>query len=227
MKFAAATIIGAASLAALAPMAAQAQQVAFASNTIVMRAGPDRMYPPVATIPAGMQVTVEGCLSGYRWCDVIAGLDRGWVWSGNLNYPYQGSYVALPSIAGLIGLGIVGFALNDYWSSHYSHRPFYAQRYEYLHRAPSVGYYSQPRHYSRSAPVTRYQAPQAAIVTPPRQVQRAAPRHEERRTNVMGGPPARVERAPAPQRIERGPARGQGHGGGGGHGRGNGRDRDH
>ncbi|HVZ45698.1 MAG TPA: SH3 domain-containing protein [Ramlibacter sp.] len=236
MKSTILAVASALSLGAFVP-AAQAQQIAYSSTPLTLRAGPDPMYPPVVTLPAGMQVSVQGCLAGYTWCDVIAGLDRGWVWGGSLNYPYQGSYVALPNVAGLIGLGILGFALDDYWSAHYAHRPFYAQRHRYEHRAPSMSYYYNHDHdhghnhgndHDRG-PVVRHEAPHVAPAPAPQAIlgmrgperpARAAPApRAQRETHVMGGPPAaRIEHA-QPNRG-RGPA-------GGPHGHRGGDDRDH
>ena len=53
-----------------------------------MRAGPDTSYPQVAFVGRGVPVDVVGCVEGWRWCDVIAGPNRGWVWAQNLSYPY-------------------------------------------------------------------------------------------------------------------------------------------
>ena len=58
-------------------------------------AGPDRGYPLVVWLPAGTAVYVNGRLSDYRWCDVTAGPDRGWVFARNLQYSYQGQPVTI------------------------------------------------------------------------------------------------------------------------------------
>jgi uncharacterized protein YraI len=146
MKYATGAAVGAAiALAAVSP--AQAQTLAYASQGITMRAGPDASYPAVAYVPPGAQVAVQGCLSGYSWCDVTAGYERGWVWAAGLNYPYRGRYVALPSIASVVGLGILSFALNDYWGEHYRSRPWYGQRFHYSrHGANVMG--GPPSHWS-------------------------------------------------------------------------------
>ena len=69
--------------------AASAQQ-AFTTRTAHVRAGPDRGYPLVATLPPGVSVYVNGCLGNYSWCDVSAGPNRGWVYARQLRYTYQG-----------------------------------------------------------------------------------------------------------------------------------------
>jgi uncharacterized protein YraI len=123
-------------LAATLPVAASAQQVAYTAKAVNLRAGPDRVYPIVAVLPPAVSVVVQGCLSDYRWCDVSYGDDRGWVWAGNLRYPYTNGYVAFPGVAPVIGIAILAFVLDDYWSIHYHDRPFYSYRDRYPHALP-------------------------------------------------------------------------------------------
>ena len=66
----------------------------------------------VAILPAGMQILVEGCLSDYRWCDVVAGPNRGWVYAGNIVYPYEGADVPVLTYGAVIGLGIITFSVE-------------------------------------------------------------------------------------------------------------------
>lgn len=73
-------VLGAAAVA-LASMASQAQQVAHATKDVNLRAGPERDYPVVAILQAGVTMTVMGCLPDYRWCDVVAGPNQGWVYA--------------------------------------------------------------------------------------------------------------------------------------------------
>ncbi|HNW10046.1 MAG TPA: SH3 domain-containing protein, partial [Candidatus Rifleibacterium sp.] len=80
-------------LAFALPVAAAAQN-AFTTQSVNMRAGPDRSFPLVAWIPAGTPVQVFGCLDGWRWCDVQWGFNRGFVWSQFL----QTSFGPQPSI---------------------------------------------------------------------------------------------------------------------------------
>jgi uncharacterized protein YraI len=114
--------------AALAiPAAAQAQQ-AFTARTVNLRAGPGTEYPIVVVLGQGFPLEVQGCLQDYRWCDVLAGPNRGWMYGGNISYAYQNSYVPLLNYGTVLGIGLLGFALDDYWGSHYRDRPWYGDR---------------------------------------------------------------------------------------------------
>ena len=124
-------------LAAL-PAASYAQQLAYTSKDVKLRAGPSTDYPIVAIVPGGVPLTVEGCLSDYRWCDVVAGPDRGWVFAGNIVYAYQGVNVPLLTYGAAIGIGILAFNLDSYWDEHYRARPWYPQRFHWVDRRPPV-----------------------------------------------------------------------------------------
>jgi uncharacterized protein YraI len=101
MKYA--TAAAAIALALGGASAVQAQQLALTVEQVNMRAGPDPSYPMVAVVPPGVYVTVQGCLSDYRWCDVSFGPDRGWVFAANLQYAYENRVVPLPSIGAVGG----------------------------------------------------------------------------------------------------------------------------
>lgn len=121
-------------LAAFAAIPATAQQLASDSVYVNLRAGPGRDYPVVAMLPAGIDISVIGCLSDYRWCDVVAGPDRGWVYAGNIVYPYQAANVPLLSYGPVIGIGIIAFNQDHYWHRHYRARPWYRQRQYWIDR---------------------------------------------------------------------------------------------
>jgi uncharacterized protein YraI len=123
-----------ASVLAFAPVASFAQQYANLARDANLRAGPSRDYPVVAELPAGMSVWVDGCINGYRWCDVTVGPDRGWIYAGNIIYPYQGARVPLLNYGAVIGIGIVAFSVGDYWDNHYRTRPWYPQRQNWIDR---------------------------------------------------------------------------------------------
>ena len=150
-----------------APVIAHAQ-VAYTAKNVHLRAGPARDYPVVAILPAGFQIVVEGCLSGYSWCDVLAGPDRGWVYAANIVYPYQGADVPVLTYGALIGFGIVAFSVGDYWDHYYRGRPFYSQRQEWINRPRArVGAGGRP---PPQAPVIRpgsQRPPQQAPVVRP------------------------------------------------------------
>jgi uncharacterized protein YraI len=109
-------------------------QFAYTAKDVHLRAGPAVDYPVVAILPAGMQIAVEGCLSDYRWCDVVAGPDRGWIYAANIVYPYQGADVPVLAYGAVIGLGIVAFSVGDYWDNYYRGRPWYSQRQVWIDR---------------------------------------------------------------------------------------------
>jgi len=124
-------------LAAL-PVASHAV-LAYASKDVNMRAGPARDYPVVAILPSGVAMSVEACLDDYRWCDVVVGPNRGWVYAGNIVYPYQGEYVPLISYGAALGIGVTAFFVGSYWDSYYAGSPWYPQRNYWIAR-PWPGY---------------------------------------------------------------------------------------
>jgi uncharacterized protein YraI len=130
-------------------------QTAYLAHRSNLRAGPDHGYPPVAWVNAGTTVHVNGCVNGYRWCDVSIGGLRGWANARHLTYPYQNRRVIVYGNGLAFGAPVVGFAVGSYWDNHYRDRPWYhhngywsgwrpgvAPRAEY-YRAPSV--YIAPR----------------------------------------------------------------------------------
>jgi len=137
---------GAVLAAAMAvPVWAQAQ-AAYLAATVNLRAGPGQVYPVVVVLGGGQTINVQGCLSDYSWCDVIAGPYRGWVYAGYINYPYQGAYVPVPDYGPVIGIGIISFTLGAYWNDHYRDRPWYHERDRWEHRSfdDHSGYYRRP-----------------------------------------------------------------------------------
>jgi len=68
-----------AAVALCAPLLASAGE-AFVVADIGLQAGPDTEYPLIEELSAGTTVSVEGCIAGWTWCDVVVSNgDRGWV----------------------------------------------------------------------------------------------------------------------------------------------------
>jgi uncharacterized protein YraI len=104
--------------------AVQAQQ-AFTSHRTSLRAGPNHGYPQVAWVGPGAGVYVNGCVAGYRWCDVTTGGARGWINARHLTYAYQNRRVVIYGNGATFGAPLVGFALGSYWDNHYRDRAWY------------------------------------------------------------------------------------------------------
>jgi len=193
------------------PLAALAQD-AYTARTASVRAGPDRSYPLVMQVPPGVPMQVFGCLEGYAWCDVQYGDVRGWVWSGNLSYPYQSNRVPLLQYGAAIGLPIITFSIGSYWDRYYRGRPWYANRSYWVNRAPPRSRGPEPRPYNAGRPEYRPRveargerrdasAPRADYRrgenrAPPAQLDPSRPGRpmgEHNRGGPQGGPPARSE----------------------------------
>jgi len=118
----------------LLPALAAAQ---VAAKWVNVRAGPDRDYPLVASYGPGTPLSVQGCIDGFTWCDVI-GPDgvRGWVYGGNVAYPYENRSVPVYGYGANFGIPIVTFALGAYWGSYYLNRPWYRDRGRWEHHRP-------------------------------------------------------------------------------------------
>lgn len=123
---------------ALWPIASNAQ-MAYVNKDVNLRAGPAMEYPVVMRLRARVTLSVIGCLPGYQWCDVEVGPNRGWVYAGNIVYPYQGAYVPVHTYGAAIGIGVVAFMVGNYWDDHYRARPWYPQRQHWIDR-PHPGY---------------------------------------------------------------------------------------
>ncbi len=95
-------------------------QTTFTNSNVNIRAGPDRAFPLVGWIPARSAVRVHGCTSGWRWCDVAAGRNRGWVHSRYL------------STISRSRTPVVTFSVGSYWDQHYRGRPWYSSRNDWM-----------------------------------------------------------------------------------------------
>ena len=93
-----------------------------------LRAGPSNEYPVVLRVRQRVALEVIGCMNDYRWCDVVAGPYRGWMYAGNIAYPYQGAYGPVLHYGPEMGIGISSFVLGSYWDDHYRGRPWYSSQ---------------------------------------------------------------------------------------------------
>lgn len=185
-------------LALLALPHAVLAQLAYASKDVHLRAGPARDYPVVAIVPAGFELNVLGCLSDYSWCDVMAGPNRGWVYAGNINYAYQGTYVPVPSYGAQIGIAVIGFILFDYWTHYYPDRPFYRDRDRWVNRprpprpvVPGPLHPEPPRHGApgtRPLPPPQAGGPRGPGPQPPQRGMPGVPRPQPPQQGGPGGP---------------------------------------
>src|SRR5262245_6238174 len=116
-----------AAVALCAPMLAGAAE-GYVVADISLQAGPDPAYPSLEELSAGTPVSIQGCLDGWTWCDVVAVGDRGWVPGTFLEESYGGQRVVVIDYGPRIGIPIVTFSIGAYWDRHYHSRPFYAER---------------------------------------------------------------------------------------------------
>lgn len=115
------------SLMVAGPAAAQGANGVITSY-VDLYAGPDIGYPPVAELPAGTPVAIQGCLEGWTWCDVITMGTRGWVAGTFVQYTYESQPVIVADYGPRIGIPIVAFSIGMYWDHYYRDRPFYRDR---------------------------------------------------------------------------------------------------
>jgi len=142
--------LGAAAL--LFPLAAAAD-IAYTTAGVNMRAGPDTSYPKVAYVGSGAAVEVVGCVEGWRWCDVIAGPSRGWVWAQNLSYRHANRPTIIAYGGPTLGIPLVTFSIAPYWDTYYRGRPWYGNRsYWYARHVPAQPVWRAPPNYQAQAP---------------------------------------------------------------------------
>ena len=97
-------------------------------TNVNMRAGPDVQYPVVQVVPVNSWVSVQGCTTGWQWCDVIAGPSRGWIAGTYIAYMYNNQPVYIADYGAQIGIPVVSFVIGTYWGRYYLNRPFYRDR---------------------------------------------------------------------------------------------------
>jgi len=183
-----------------APLLAHAAD-AYVVADISLQAGPDAEYPSITELSAGTPVSIQGCIDGWTWCDVIAGEDRGWVAGSFLEEDYDNQRVIVTDYGPRIGIPVVSFSLGLYWDRHYHNRPWYGERQRWESR------HIQPRALPRPAVAASREArgstehPQAAPTPSPAAAQQPAmQQHATPRTAPNALPPANA--ATAGERAE-------------------------
>jgi uncharacterized protein YraI len=131
-------------------------QNAMTTEGVDLYAGPDNAYPVVAQLDPNTPIQVMGCLDDWSWCDVAVQDARGWMYSPDITYQYEGGYVPLYSYAPSLGIAVVPFSVDMYWGRYYHNRPWYGRREEWAHRTvehrrppgppPSAGPPPRPEH---------------------------------------------------------------------------------
>lgn len=177
-----------------------------------VRAGPDDSYPEVAYLDAGTPIQVEGCLDDWSWCDVAFDDYRGWVYSPDISYEYDGGYVPFYSYAPALGIAVVPFSLGVYWGRYYNDRPWYGERGEwerrpFHHRIPPG---PRPSHSPPPHEVVRADRPQPRgrePSNPMRLGNSERPRPDANRPGSAGHVEPRPPEAPPPQHFTPPPPR--------------------
>lgn len=148
-------------------VSAASAETAYTTKSTNLRAGPSRDYEVVVRAPAAVPVEVYGCVDDWTWCDVSMGDDRGWVYAGNLEYPYHNRRVVVLGHGPLVGFPIVTFSVGPYWDNYYRGRPWYSRRSYWDHRAAPPHWIGSPgsRHPVAQPYVARPSRP--VVVRPP------------------------------------------------------------
>jgi uncharacterized protein YraI len=94
----------------------------YISARVTMHAGPDPGYPAVRVIHKGEGVEIHGCLADWTWCDVGFNGDRGWLEANKILGESVSGRVPILSAGRDMGIGVVGYNLDEYWDTHYHGR---------------------------------------------------------------------------------------------------------
>ena len=118
-------------------IAAASAAPGYSTANVNMRTGPDLEYPAVEIIPEGTPIEVSGCLADESWCDVVAGANRGWVFSEYIAFEKGKDFVLLPDVGiETYKIPAVTFVAKDYWSKYYVARPWYVERDKWIAYKP-------------------------------------------------------------------------------------------
>jgi len=101
---------------------------AYTTSSTYLRAGPDTTFPQIQRVPYASTVEVYGCTTGYGWCDVDYGGERGWFPGNRLQFNDHGRRGSITNLAPLLGLMIMQFSVQDYWGNHYQDRAWYTDQ---------------------------------------------------------------------------------------------------
>lgn len=179
----------------------------YVTGNVNLRAGPDPEYPRIFTVPAGTAVSIQGCLDGWTWCDVITMGARGWVAGSYVQYLYQSQPVIVQDYGSRIGIPIISFTIGAYWGSYYRDRPFYRERDYWYHRPITPRPPPRPPHY-RPPPRPPVGARPPGHGTPPGH--RPNPNPGTRPPpNAGTRPPSHGQRPPSGNEGSRPPGQGQ------------------
>jgi uncharacterized protein YraI len=170
----------------LAVSGASLAETAYTTKSVNLRAGPSRNYELVAQAPGGVPVEVYGCVDDWTWCDVGLGNDRGWMYAGNLVYPYRGRRVVILGNGPLFGFPIVTFSVGPYWDTYYRGRPWYSRRSYWYRRPPPAHWYRPPVSHPPGYRPPAVQPPRPAVDRPP--VYRPQPQQPQPRPPHSGRP---------------------------------------
>ena len=125
-----------ASTLVLTPAANAQSRYGYAVTNVNLRSGPDLGYPGIAVVPVGDEVLVQGCLDDWSWCDVSWQGLRGWMAGGLIEYDYADGRVEIQDYGPQLGLPVVSFIFDLYWSNYYRDRPWYRERVRWSHYRP-------------------------------------------------------------------------------------------
>jgi uncharacterized protein YraI len=113
-------------LAGGVPLAAAATATTTASVNV--RAGPGKSFPTATWFLTGTQVTIEGCLFDWKWCDVSSGRHRGWVYARYLSHRINDTVVTIDRGGTTLGLPQTEFDLVPYWDAHFQNQIWYSRK---------------------------------------------------------------------------------------------------
>lgn len=172
---------------------------AYTTATIWLRTGPDINFNRIELVRRNSSVDVYGCTDGYSWCDVDYEGERGWLPASRLQFVYNGRRGSVNNLAPFLGLMILEFSFQDYWSNHYQNRSWYNDR--NIQRWQN---WQQPRpqHRTQQAPPppAPLQAPLASPPAAPSNGPLVTPQRQPRPLPAPGSPkPFLKQQEPAPQ----------------------------